>query len=79
MAKFCPMNLPRGNASFELRLFVSLTMELDYLVEEVYLYMTKKTYPNGCLLNRKRQIRKKAEKFEIVDGELYHAPMNKQV
>ena len=54
-------------------------MELDDLVEEVYLYMTKKTYPDGCLLNRKRQIRKKAEKFEIVDGELYYAPMNKQV
>ena len=42
------------------------------LIEQAYLYLTKKKYPEECTASRKRQIRKKAEKFTIVGGELYY-------
>ena len=45
----------------------------------MYIYLRKKTYPEGCNLNRKRQIRKRAEKLKIVNGELFYAPKDKQV
>ena len=35
------------------------------LVEEAYVYMTTKKYPNECTENRKRTIRKKSLKFHI--------------
>ena len=49
------------------------------LIEQACLYLTKKVYPEGCTLNRKRQIRNKAEKFKMVNGELYYVPKDKQV
>ena len=49
------------------------------LIEQACIYLMEKTYPEGCTLNRKRQIRKRAEKFNIVNGELYYAPKDKQV
>ena len=48
------------------------------LIEQACLYLTEKAYPEGCTLNRKRQIRKKAENFKMVKGEPYYAPKNKQ-
>ena len=47
--------------------------DLD-LVEEAVLYLTDKTYPENCSNSRKRQIRKKSEKFELKEGELYYNP-----
>ena len=52
---------------------------MDDLVEQACLYLTTKSYPEGCTLIRKRQIRKKAEKFSVVNGELYYVPKEKQV
>ena len=49
------------------------------LIEQACVYLMEKTYPEGCTLNRKRQIRKRAEKLNIVNGELYYAPKDKQV
>jgi hypothetical protein len=46
-------------------------MDEGDLAEEVYLYLSQRKYPDGCEANRKRQIRKKAEKFTLRDGELY--------
>ena len=42
------------------------------LVEEAATYLADKTYPDGCTANRKRQIRKKAEKFLFINGELHY-------
>lgn len=42
------------------------------LVEEAATYLADKTYPDHCSANRKRQIRKRAEKFMLKDGELYY-------
>ena len=47
------------------------------LIEQACLYLTKKTYPDGCTQSRKRQVRKKAEKFRIVNGELFYLPKDK--
>ena len=33
-------------------------------------YIAKKVYPDGCAPSRKRQIRKKAEKFRVINREL---------
>ena len=44
----------------------------DDLIEDTLLYVSEKKYPENCNPNRKRQIRKKAEKFVVVDGELYY-------
>ena len=52
---------------------------MDDLVEQACQYLTAKTYPEGCTATRKRQIRKKAEKFKMVNGELYYMPKGKQV
>ena len=49
------------------------------LIEQACIYLMEKAYPEGCTLNRKRQIRKRAEKLNIVNGELYYAPKDKQV
>ena len=53
--------------------------EQDDLIEQACVYLTEKAYPDGCTQSRKRQIRKKAEKFQMLDGELYYAPKGKQV
>lgn len=50
---------------------MSERLEAD-LVEEAVVYISEKKYPDSCTANRKRQIRKRAEKFELRDGELYY-------
>ena len=42
------------------------------LVEQAYEYVVTASYPNGCPVNRKRIIRRKAKNFEVKDGELYY-------
>ena len=42
------------------------------LLEEAFTYRTKGKYPEGVSENRKRVIRKKANEFEVKDGELYY-------
>ena len=42
------------------------------LLDEVYLYIVEKRYSKECTATRKRQIRKKAEKFVVNDGELFY-------
>lgn len=49
------------------------------LIDAVYNYLTSKKYPDGCAPCKKRQIRKKAEKFLVVKGELFYQQRNKQV
>jgi hypothetical protein len=44
----------------------------DDLVEEAVTYITEHKYPDNCSNTRKRQIRKKAEKFVIKDNELFY-------
>ena len=45
----------------------------ETLVKDAYLYITRKTYPDGCSANRKRVIRKKSLKFEgSHNGELLY-------
>ena len=46
--------------------------EGDDLIDEAFLYLSEKNYPDGPSATRKRIIRKKAEKIVIVDGELYY-------
>ena len=41
------------------------------LIDEAYMYLTDKKYPPGCSYIRKRVIRKKAQKFELTNGELF--------
>ena len=41
--------------------------EGDDLIDEAFLYVSEKKYPDGASATRKRIIRKKAEKFVIVD------------
>ena len=54
--------------------------DCEDLVEEAFLYITEKRYPDGASASRKRQIRKKSEKFTVIDGELYYKPgKDKQV
>ena len=42
------------------------------LVDELYLYIVEKRYSKECTATRKREIRKKAEKFVVNDGELFY-------
>ena len=44
----------------------------DDLVEDAAVYLAERKYPEGCSVNRKRQIRKIAEKFVLNNGELYY-------
>ena len=49
-------------------------------VDAVYEYLTKNKYPTDCTATKKRQIRKKAEKFRIIDGgELIYIANNGKV
>ena len=49
-----------------------MTRKKINLTEQACKYITEKAYPEGCTQSRKRQIRKKAEKFRMVNGELYY-------
>ena len=50
------------------------------LVEEALQYISDRKYPDHCTDNRKRQIRKKAEKFVLRDDDVFYNPGNgKQV
>ena len=40
-------------------------------MEQACLYLTEKRYPDDCTATRKRQIRQKAKKFAVIDGELF--------
>ena len=42
------------------------------LVELAYQYVMNHTYPEGCSDGKKRTIREKAKKFEVVDRELFY-------
>ena len=44
----------------------------DALVDYVYAYVTQNSYPIGCSATRKRQIRKRAERFSVKEGHLYY-------
>ena len=41
------------------------------LVEQAYVYLTNKTYPEGSSKNLKRVIQRKAKKITVWNGELY--------
>ena len=41
------------------------------LIEIVYAYLVTKQYPENVKKNEKRTIRRKANRFEVIDGELY--------
>ena len=62
--------------------FMSVTMENSGdaetdLVDQAYRYITTQTYPPGCSANKKRTIRKKSQKFEVRDGEIYYKDFRK--
>ena len=42
------------------------------LVEHAFYYITEKSYPPECTKNDKRSIRRKAEKLNVVNGELFY-------
>ena len=42
------------------------------LIEKAFNYLTRKTYPPGCSKNDKRVIRRKAEKLEERNGEIFY-------
>ena len=44
----------------------------DALVDNVYAYLVQKRYPKGCSGTRKRQIRKRTERFSVKEGNLYY-------
>ena len=44
----------------------------EELVDEVADYLSGKGYRVGCSDNRKRVVRRKAEKFHLKDGELFY-------
>ena len=46
--------------------------EENNLVEDVYIYWTKGKYLDNCAANRKRVIRRKAEKFRVRNRELFY-------
>jgi hypothetical protein len=52
--------------------------EQDDLVQEAYIYLVEHRYPPNCSQQRKRTIRRKAEKFEVRDGELFIMKQKKQ-
>ena len=49
------------------------------LVELACRYLQEKSYPDDCSAARKRQIRQRAKKFSIVDGELFYKNGGDQV
>ena len=53
--------------------------EEDALVDDVYAYLIQKSYPKGCSSVRKRQITKRAERFSVNEGSLYHMHGGKMV
>ena len=44
----------------------------DALVDDVYAYLVQNSYPKGCSGTRKRQIRKRAERFSVKGGNLFY-------
>lgn len=42
------------------------------LVQNVYVYLTERSYPNGASANLKQVIRNKAKKFSVRNGELFY-------
>ena len=42
------------------------------LLDHVFLYITSKSYPDGCTREKKRTIRRKAERFVIRDGQFFY-------
>ena len=66
--------MPRQSEAMEVS---DISQDLDQaeendLVEDVYIYLTKGQYPVNCAANRKRVIRRKAEKFRVRNGELFY-------
>ena len=54
--------------------FVNMPSESESdknLLEQAYGYKVNGTYPEGCTLNKKRSIRRKAEKLVLVNGEVH--------
>ena len=47
------------------------------LLEDVYLYLTKKQYHEGITQNQKRLIRRKATNFHTADGEMMFSKKKK--
>ena len=43
----------------------------DDLLEQAYIFRTTGKYPEGCTTNKKRSIRRNAEKLVLRNGELY--------
>ena len=60
-------------------LMAAADVDDDNLIEETILYISAKKYPNGCSDSRKRQIRKKSEKFALKNEELYYVPGKNKV
>ena len=48
------------------------------LLKEIYLYLTEGRYPDGCTRERKRTIRRKAEKSITRDGQLFYIYIAKE-
>jgi len=54
--------------------------ETDYkLIEDACSYVTNKTYPAGVDKNRKRVIRRKAQKMVVKHGEVYYKKKKAEV
>ena len=51
---------------------MDMQQDANDVVEDTVYYLSENKYPEGCSNNRKRQIRKKAEKFLVKDDELYY-------
>ena len=49
------------------------------LVEQACRYLQEKSYPDDCSAARKRQIRQRAKKFSVVDGEVFYRSGGGQV
>ena len=61
-----------GNTETKLLL---ATTKLDLIdLIDTFLYVSEKKYSDEASATRKRIIRKKADKFVIVDGEVYYKP-----
>ena len=48
------------------------------LVQAAYVYITEKTYPDGCTKSQKRAIRKKSNMFIVRHGILYYKKKKKK-
>ena len=44
----------------------------DALVDDVYAYLVQDSCPKECSSTRKKQIRKRAERFSVKEGNLYY-------